>query len=157
MRSVSSPTSTVLVVVADRTTFSTIRRSARGMVCLTVLLLQGFMECAMTIQCANVVVDIVSCILDKLCRQVRNVSSVWVSSISLKLVHLFAVADLGGGGGRTPPQLWNLKKYILIAIADWLLQRFFFGKKKCNMLMHTSSNPPPPPFTKSLDPPLLFV
>ena len=70
------------------------------------------MECAMTIQCANVVVDIVSCILDKLCRQVRNVSSVWVSSISLKLVHLFAVADLGGGGGggQNPPSVLEFKK-----------------------------------------------
>ena len=87
------------------------------------------MECAMTIQCANVVVDIVSCILDKLCRQVRNVSSVWVSSISLKLVHLFAVADLGGGGGQNPPSVLELKKKILIAIADWLLQRFFFAKR----------------------------
>ena len=97
------------------------------------------MECAMAIQCANVVVDIVSCILDKLCCQVRNVSSVWVSSISLKLVHLFAVADLGGGGGgggQNPPSVLELKK---IAIADWLLQRFFFFcKKKCNMLMHAS-------------------
>ena len=77
------------------------------------------MECAMTIQCANVVVDIVSCILDKLCRQV---SSVWVSSISLKLVHLFAVADLGGGG-QNPPSVLELKKcYCLTKI-------FFFAKR----------------------------
>ena len=99
-------------------------------------------------------VDIVSCILDKLCRQVRNVSSVWVSSISLKLVHLFAVADLGGGGGGLggqnppPPLSSGIQKKILIAIADWHLQRYFFLQKEVQYAHARKLNPPPPPLHK---------
>ena len=99
------------------------------------------MECAMTIQCANVVVDIVSCILDKLCRQVRNVSSVWVSSISLKLVHLFAVADLGGGGSE-PPLSSGIKKKNINSYCRLALTKIFFLQKEVQYAHAHKLKPP---------------
>lgn len=59
------------------------------------------MEGAMSIQCADIVVNVVSSILDEFCCQVGNISSMWLSSVLLKLLNFLV--------GTAKPMLMSIR------------------------------------------------